>query len=189
LPGRAEQHRRDGPFQTLVGIADDEPHTVEATAPERAQERLPERSVLAVTHREAEDLTVTLRSDPGGDDDGLGHDRRALVGLDEGRVEEDVGETDTVEAALAEGTHDRIEFLADPAHLALLHARIDAQRHDEVVDLARRDAVDIGLHDHRPQRPVDTPAGLEQGREESALAELRDMQLHIAGLGGQEPGA
>jgi hypothetical protein len=148
-----------------------------------------EGSVLAVTDREAEDLTVTLRGDPGGDDDGLGHDRGALVRLDVGGVEEDIGEAHMVEASFAEGAHDRIELLADAADLALLHARIDAQGDDEVIDLARRDTVDIGLHDHRPQCPVDATAGFEQRGEEGALAQLGDVQLDVAGLGREQPAA
>ena len=66
---------------------------------------------------------------------------------------------------------------------------VDAQRGDQVVDLARRDAVDVGLHDHRPQRPVDAPPRLQQGREEAALAELGDVQLDVARLGRQQAGA
>ena len=53
---------------------------------------------------------------------------------------------------------------------------------DEPVDLARGYAVDVGLHDHRPQRLVDASARLEQGREEGTLADLRDVQLDITGL-------
>ena len=45
------------------------------------------------------------------------------------------------------------------------------------------------LHDHCPQGPVDTPARLEQGGEEAAVAELGNGQLHVAGLGRQHPGA
>ena len=30
----------------------------------------------------------------------------------------------------------------------------------------------VGLHDHRPQRPVDPPTRLEQRRKEAALAKL-----------------
>ncbi len=36
--------------------------------------------------------------------------------------------------------------------------------------------MDEGLHDDRPQGPVDAPAGLEQSGEEAALAELGDGQ-------------
>jgi hypothetical protein len=47
--------------------------------------------------------------------------------------------------------------------------------------------VDVGLHHHRVQRLVDAAAGLEGDREERPLAQLRDPQLDVAGLGGQHP--
>ncbi len=169
-----------------MGVGHHEPHASEAAGPQGAQEGRPEGPILGVTDREAEDLTVTLGGDPGGDDDGLGHDRAAVVGLDIGGVEEEVREADMVEASLAEGAHDRIELGADPRHFALADPGLDAQGGDEVIDLARADPVDVGLHDDRPQCPVDAPAGFEQGWEEGALAELGDAQLDIAGLGRQQ---
>jgi hypothetical protein len=80
-----------------------------------------------------------------------------------------------------------VELGADPAHLALADPGVDAQGGDEVVDLARADAVDVGLHDHRPEGPVDPPPRLQQRREERAGAELGDAQLDVAGLGREEP--
>jgi hypothetical protein len=47
--------------------------------------------------------------------------------------------------------------------------------------------VDVGLHHHRQQRPVDPAAGLQQGGEEGALAQLGDLELDIARLGRQQP--
>jgi hypothetical protein len=80
-----------------------------------------------------------------------------------------------------------VELAADPAHLALADPGLDAQGGDEVVDLAGGDAVDTGLHDDRPDRPVDPAPRLEQGREERARPQLRDAQLDVAGLGAEEP--
>ena len=65
--------------------------------------------------------------------------------------------------------------------------RVDAEGGDEVIDLAGGDAVDVGLHHHREQGPVDAPAPFQDRREEAALAQLRDLQLNVAGLGGQQP--
>jgi hypothetical protein len=47
--------------------------------------------------------------------------------------------------------------------------------------------VHVGLHHHRIQRLVDAAAWLENGREERAPTQLRDAQLHIAGLRRQHP--
>jgi len=111
------------------------------------------------------------------------------VGLDVGGVEEDVGELDVVQPAPSELLHGSVEVGADAAHLALGHPGVDAERGDEVVDLASGHPVHEGLHDHRPQRSVDAPAGLQQGGEEAAGAQLGNGQLHVAGLGRQQPGA
>ena len=64
LPGRAQQDGPDGGLQALVGVADDEAHTRQATRPEAAQERRPERAVLAVADREAQDLPVARSVTP-----------------------------------------------------------------------------------------------------------------------------
>ena len=56
-------------------------------------------------------------------------------------------------------------------------------RLDEIVDRARRDALDVGLLDHRGQRLLGHPARLEEAGEVAALAQLRDTQLNRAGAG------
>lgn len=94
-----------------------------------------------------------------------------------------------VQAAAPEGGHQAIELGADPADLALADPGIDAQGGHQVIDFARADPVDVGLHDHRPQGPVDPPARFEQGRQERARPELGDAQLDVAGLGAEQPAA
>jgi hypothetical protein len=47
----------------------------------------------------------------------------------------------------------------------------------------------VGLHDDGQQGPVDAAARLQQRREERALPQLGDAQLHITGLGRQQPRA
>ena len=66
---------------------------------------------------------------------------------------------------------------------------LDAQGHDGVIDLARADPVDVGLHDDRPEGPVDAAAWLQQRREEGAVGHLGDVQLDVAGLGREQPAA
>ena len=148
----------------------------------------PEGAVLAVADREPQDLPVAGGGDPGRDHDRLADHGRALVGLDVRGVEEHVREGDMVEAPLAEGADDRVELAADPAHLALADPGVDAQGPHEVVDLAGADAVDVRLHHDRPQGAVDPPPRLEQAGQERALAELGDVQLDVARLGGEQPG-
>jgi hypothetical protein len=47
--------------------------------------------------------------------------------------------------------------------------------------------VHVRGHDHRPQRPIHPPAGLEQRGEERAGLDLGDPQLHITGRRRQGP--
>ena len=82
-----------------------------------------------------------------------------------------------------------VEVGADPRHLGLGDAAVSTQSLDQVVDLPRRDAVQIGLHHHREQRLIHPPAALQQTREEAAGAQLRDPQLQVPGRGRQGPGA
>jgi hypothetical protein len=157
-------------------------------SPRGAQEGGPEGAVLGVAHGEAEDFPVAGAGHPGGHHDGFGHHPGAFVGFDVGGVEEHVGELDVVQGPVAELGHHHVELAADAAHLTFGDPRLDPQGLDQVVDLAGRHSVDVGLHDHRPQRLVDPPAGFEQGREEAALAELGDLQVHVPGLRRQQPG-
>ena len=76
---------------------------------------------------------------------------------------------------------------ADPRHLRLRDARPDPERGDEVVDCPGRHPVHPGLHHHRIQGLVDPPSAFEDDREERALPQLRDPQLHIPGLGRDQP--
>lgn len=61
-------------------------------------------------------------------------------------------------------------------------AGVAAQGANEVVDLPGAGAGDVSGHDHRPQRLVDPPAGIEQLGEERPRPQLRDPHLEI-GLG------
>ena len=54
-------------------------------------------------------------------------------------------------------------------------------RLDQVVDRARRDALDVGLLDHRRQRLLGHAPRLQEAREVAALPELGDAQLDRPG--------
>ena len=92
---------------------------METSGPEAPEELGPEGVRLGVADGESEHLALAVLAHPGRDDDRLGDDRGALVGLDVRRVEEDVWEADVVEPALAERADRRVELGADPGHLAL----------------------------------------------------------------------
>jgi hypothetical protein len=80
-----------------------------------------------------------------------------------------------------------VELAADPGNFGLGDAGFETQRSNEIIDLAGRHAVHVSLHHHREQGPVDAPAPLEHRQEEAAAAQLRDLELHVAGLGRQQP--
>ena len=58
-----------------------------------------------------------------------------------------------------------------------------AERLDEVVDGAGRDALDVGLLHDGGERLLGEPSRLQEAGEVRALAQLRDAQLDRAGAG------
>jgi len=93
-----------------------------------------------------------------------------------------------VQATAAEGIEVPVELGADPADFAAGDARPDTEGFDQIVDLAGRHAVHVGLHHHCEQGTVDTAASLEQRREERALPQLGDREFHVARRGGDQLG-
>ena len=106
-----------------VGVGDDQLHPAQPAGLERAQERGPERAVLAVADGEPEHLAPAVSPDAGGDHDRLGHDPVVDPGLAVGGVQEHVGERLLGQAAVAERAHLGVEVGADPRHLATWRCR------------------------------------------------------------------
>jgi putative intracellular protease/amidase len=96
-----------------------------------------------------------------------------------GGVQPDVDERLMIQPAGAEHVDVGVDLGADPRHRRLRDPAVATERFHQVVDLPGRGAGDVGGHDHRPQRPIDPPARLEQLREERTLAELGDSDLDI----------
>ena len=107
--------------------------------------------------------------------------RPSLADLHVGGVEPEIRPV-ALDRPVEEGLHLLVDLLAQPDDLALGDAA-HAHRLDQVVDRAGRDALDVGLLDHRGQRLLGHPARLEEAREVAALAQLRDAQLDRAGPG------
>src|SRR3954471_21678369 len=84
--------------------------------------------------------------------------------------------------AVEERAHALVDLLAEPAHLALRDTT-RAERLDEVVDGAGRDARDVGLLHDGGERLLGEPSRLQEAGEVRALAQLRNAQLDRAGAG------
>jgi len=171
-----------------VLVGDHQPHPAQAAALQRGQEAAPEHLVFGVTHVQPEHLAAAVGGDPGGHHDRHGHDLGGGVAhVQVGRVQVDVGEGGMVQPAGPERLDDLVQAGTDPGDLGLGDARIDAQRGDQVVDRPGRHPLDIGLHHHRVQGLIDPAPRLQDAGEERPLPQLRDRQLHITGLRGQQP--
>src|SRR5713226_3312930 len=136
---------------------------------------------LAVADRHAEHLAPPVGVDTDGNDDRDRDDVVIAPCLDVGGVEPDIGPL-ALDRATEEGLYPLVDLAAQPRDLALADA-VQAHRLDQVIDRARRDALDVGFLDDRGQRLLGEAAGLEKGREVAAPAQLRDAQLDGAGTG------
>ena len=103
----------------------------------------------------------------------------ALADLLDLAVEPDV-RVAALERALAEHAHLLVQSATQPGDGVLADPG-DAELLDESVDLARGDAVDVGLLHDRDQRLLGAPARLQEAREVAPAAQLRDRQLDLAG--------
>src|SRR5690606_38955990 len=94
-------------------------------------------------------------------------------------------------AALERPGPERLDLLVEAGRDARdLRARDpQPQGLDQLVDLARGDAADVGLLDDVQERLLTALAGLQEGGEVAALAQLRDLQVDLAGAGVPAPGA
>ena len=178
-----------------MGVGDHQRGAVQAAGLERAQERGPERPVLAVTDGEAQHFPSPVSGHAGGDHDGLGGHPGALAALaatDAGlavrRVQEHVGELLLGQVPVGERRDLGVEVRADPGDLGLGDPGVRTQRLDQVIDLPHARAGHVGLHHHREQGLVDPAPPLEQAREERPRPQLGDRQLQIPRRGGQHPG-
>ena len=128
-----------------------------------------------------EHLAPAVAVDADGDDDRGGHDAAGLAHLHIGRIQPEIWPV-ALDRPIEEGLHPAVDLLAQPPDLALGDAA-HAHRLDQLVDGAGRDALDVGLLDHRGERLLRHPARLEEAGEVGALPELGDPQLDRAGAG------
>jgi site-specific DNA recombinase len=180
LPGGV-QHLGDGGLQALMGVGDGQLDATQAAAGEAAQELGPEGLRLGGADAHPQHLTPAIVVDTDGDDHGDRDDAPGLADFDVGGIEPKVGPI-AFQWTVEEGLDLVVEFPAQTADLRLGDPR-HAHRLDQVIDRAGGDALDVGFLDHRGQRLFRHPAGFEEAREVTALAQLGDAQFDGSGAG------
>ena len=90
----------------------------------------------------------------------------------------------TLDRPIEESGDALVDLAAQARHLAFRDAR-HAHGLDQIIDRAGRDALNIGLLDHRGQRLLDGPARFQERREVAALAQLRHLEIDSADPGLQ----
>ena len=128
---------------------------------------------------EAEHFAPSVSVDADRDDDGDRNDAAGLAHLHVGGVEPDIGPI-AFERPVQEGLHLVVDLAAQPADLALGDAG-HAHRSHQIVDRARRDALDVSFLHHGGECLLRHAARLQKAREVAALAEFRDAQLDRTG--------
>ena len=176
LPGRSDHHRLDGRFGVQVLVGDDQADPTKSPGSQGAQELGPEGPVLGVADGIVQRLPVSVHRHPGRHH----HDLVVDPALRVGGVQEHVRGLDVGEAPGPEGPQLLVELGTDAADLGLGDPGLESECGHQVVDLPRRHSVDVSLHDHGEQGPVDPTPTLEDGREEAALAELWDLQVDVS---------
>jgi hypothetical protein len=140
-----------------VGVGDAQPHPVQATSAQAAEELPPEALGLGLAHVQADHLAAAAVVHAVGDHQRLvAHPTRLAHALDLGvQPQLRVG---TLQGPLPEHLDLLVQAAAQPGDLVLGHA-LQAELGDQPVDLAGGDAVDIGLLHDRDQRLLGAPAG------------------------------
>ena len=170
-----------------MGVGDDQLHAGQPAGDQVTQERRPPGAVLAGQHVHPEDLAVAVGRDAGGDDGGHVHDAAGLPTALGARVHPHIDVGAAIQRPRPEGGHLGVQPLGELAHLRLGDA-LDAQGLHQALHAPGGDATHVALGHHRHQRPLGTPAGLQQPvREVAASPQLRDRQLDRADPGVQPP--
>ena len=178
LPGGAAQHFADGGLQPFMAVRDHQLHTLQAATHQAAQKLAPERFCLAGPRRQSQHPPLAGLAHPDGQHGGQAHDAVILAHFQVDRIKPHV-RVAVFQRPLAELLDQGIQLLADPRHLALVHAG-QPQALQQGLHLAGADACDIRLLHHRKERLLRPPPGFQQAWVVTALAQLRNGQLDRA---------
>ena len=184
LPGAA-QDLGDGLLQTFMSVGDSQSHAVQAASHKASQELAPEGLGLGLADVEGDDLAAPRLVDAVGDHQGLVAHATGLAYTLHLGVEPEVGVA-TFERTPPEDVDLLVKHPAEAAHRGATHG-LDTQLRHEALDLARTDAVDVGLGHNSDQGLLGPAARLQEAREVAARSQARDGELEAAHAG--VPGA
>ena len=178
---RGGEHTGGGGLDALMRIADHQLHARQAAAHEIAQELGPEGLRLRGPGGHAKNLAAAIRVHADRDGNSDADDPAALANLKVGGVDPEIGPF-AFDRPGQESVDPIVDLLAQPADLAFGDAGAAHGLH-QIVHGARRDAMNIGFLDHRRQRLLGGPAGLEKRREVGARSQLWNAKFDVARSG------
>ena len=133
-----------------------------------------------------EHLAPAVRGDADGDDHRHRDDPPVLAHLQVGGIDPEVGIV-ALDRPVQERLHPFVDLGAEPADLALRDAAMPSALH-QVVDRAGRDALNVGLLDHRGQRLLRHPPRVEEAREVAAPCGASGCAARRCRRGSPSPG-
>ena len=108
--------------------------------------------------------------------------------MEVGGIKKVVGVAALLQGPVQEGLHLDVDVSTDAACLGFGDAALDAQGRHHRIHLAGGDATDVRLHHHAIESLINAAAGFEDRGQETARPQLRDLQMNVAHLGGEQPG-
>jgi len=166
LPG-SMQHPLHGGLQPFMRVGDDQLDAAQASARETAQELGPEGFGFAGADGHSEHFAAAVGVDRGGD---RGRDRDnapVLADLHVGCIKPEIWPL-AFDWPVQESIHPLIDLGTKPLDLALADTGRPHGLH-QVIDGAGRNAMDVGLLDHRRQCFFGSTPGFEERREVAAF--------------------
>src|SRR5579859_8239801 len=162
LPGGA-QDTRDGRLQALMGIGDDQLHSLQPAPDEVAQEGRPEWLRFARPDMQADNFAASVGVDGNRYYSGHAHNPPTFADFQVGGVEIEI-DPFARQRAFQEGMDAFVDVLAELGHARFGNARHPHRLH-EFVDTPGADAADPGFLDHRYESLLHRFAGLEESGE------------------------
>jgi hypothetical protein len=116
LPRCSLEHPLDCCFQAGMSIRDHQLHSAQASVFEVTEELGPECFVLGIADVDAEDFTVPIGSESGGDHHGLGDNLMMFADMQVGGIQPDVDERLMIQATFPQYSHVGVDLFADTRH-------------------------------------------------------------------------